>query len=122
MITWRDGAAEYGVEITRADVKNLVFPGNLREIMKNVLETERRSEAMLIEAEKKAEVIHIESEARNAAIQSSLEAEEKRAALMRDNPVLLRLKELETFERIGANSKANFHFGLKEFFREEEKG
>ena len=34
-------AKTYGVEIMRADVKDLAFPGNLREIMNRVIETER---------------------------------------------------------------------------------
>ena len=39
----------------RADVKDLIFPGNLREIMNQVLETERRAEARLIAARKDAD-------------------------------------------------------------------
>jgi hypothetical protein len=45
--------------ILRADVKDLVFPGNLREIMNQVLEVERRAEAKLIEAKREAEVAKI---------------------------------------------------------------
>src|SRR3989338_3450473 len=36
----KNSAGSYGVEIIRADVKDLVFPGNLREIMNRVLEVE----------------------------------------------------------------------------------
>ncbi|WP_437739382.1 SPFH domain-containing protein [Sorangium sp. So ce302] len=53
-------AARYGVEIVRADVKDLVFPGNLREIMNQVLETERRAEAKVIQARKDAEALRIQ--------------------------------------------------------------
>src|SRR5262249_28425585 len=52
-------AARYGVVILRADVKDLVFPGNLREIMNQVLETERRAEAKLIQARKDADTVRI---------------------------------------------------------------
>jgi regulator of protease activity HflC (stomatin/prohibitin superfamily) len=45
-----------GVAIARADVKDLVFPGNLQEIMNRVLAAERMSEAQLVEARTKAEV------------------------------------------------------------------
>ncbi len=51
----REEAARYGIEVSRADVKDLVFPGRLREIMNLVLETERQSEAKLIDARKTAE-------------------------------------------------------------------
>lgn len=59
----KTSAARYGVEILRADVKDLVFPGNLREIMNQVLETERRAEAKLIQARKDAEASRIQSRA-----------------------------------------------------------
>jgi len=48
-------AAGYGVEILRADVKDIVFPGNLQDIMNRVLAAERLSEAQLVEARTKAE-------------------------------------------------------------------
>src|SRR6185295_11183282 len=43
----KEAAASYGVAIGRADVKDLVFPGNLQEIMNRVLAAERTSEAQL---------------------------------------------------------------------------
>ena len=49
------GAAGYGVEILRADVKDIVFPGNLQDIMNRVLAAERLAEAQLVEARTKAE-------------------------------------------------------------------
>lgn len=47
-------ATDYGVSILRADVKDLIFPGNLQEIMNKVLAAERMSEAQLVEARTKA--------------------------------------------------------------------
>ncbi|MGV3623354.1 MAG: SPFH domain-containing protein [Archangium sp.] len=58
-------AKTYGVETTRADVKDLVFPGNLREIMNRVIETERASEAKLIDARARAEVAQLEARAQH---------------------------------------------------------
>ena len=48
-------AGGYGVEILRADVKDIVFPGNLQDIMNRVLAAERLSEAQLVEARTKSE-------------------------------------------------------------------
>src|SRR5262245_42148467 len=48
-------AGGYGVEILRADVKDIIFPGNLQDIMNRVLAAERLSEAQLVEARTKAE-------------------------------------------------------------------
>src|SRR5439155_23319425 len=58
----KESAAAYGVAISRADVKDLVFPGNLQEIMNRVLAAERMSEAQLVEARTKAEVQRIEAQ------------------------------------------------------------
>src|SRR2546425_4896424 len=60
-------AATYGVTIQRADVKDLVFPGNLQEIMNKVLAAERMSQVQLVEARTKADVQKIESQAKAEA-------------------------------------------------------
>ena len=57
----KEAAAGYGVTIRRADVKDLVFPGNLQEIMNRVLAAERNSQAQLVEARTRAEVDQIEA-------------------------------------------------------------
>ncbi|MEM9192170.1 MAG: slipin family protein, partial [Myxococcota bacterium] len=76
--TVRDAAQGYGVEIRRADVKDLVFPGNLRQIMNQVLETERRAEAKLIQARKDIEANRLQAEAQHVAARQELEAERER--------------------------------------------
>lgn len=75
-------AATYGVEILRADVKDLVFPGNLREIMNAVIETERRAEAKLIEARREAEAMRIRSDSEITTAKAKAEAEVERLALV----------------------------------------
>ena len=119
-----EAAAGYGVEILRADVKDLVFPGNLREIMNQVLETERKAEAQLIQARKDAEALRIKTEAAEAARLRALSAEKERAeveatirqrqhrealdreleeaAAVRENPEILRLRRLKTLADMAA--------------------
>jgi regulator of protease activity HflC (stomatin/prohibitin superfamily) len=126
-------AAGYGVEILRADVKDLVFPGNLREIMNQVLEVERRSEAKLIEARREAEVLKIQAEAEAAGTRAKLElqreqdrsaAESERdraklkletqiqeAKVLAEHPQLLRLRELSTLAEM-ARVGGKFVVGL----------
>ncbi len=58
----KEAASGYGVSILRADVKDLIFPGNLQEIMNRVLAAERMSEAQLVEARTKAEVQKINAQ------------------------------------------------------------
>ncbi len=128
-----EAATGYGVEILKADVKDLVFPGNLREIMNQVLETERRAEARLIEARKEADALRVSTQAENEAemkrveaekerARVSAEAEEERARLalematreaqaIAENPALLKLKQLETLRSM-AGEGARFVVGL----------
>src|SRR3972149_1839958 len=58
----KEAASGYGVEIMRADVKDLIFPGNLQEIMNRVLAAERMSQAQLVEARTKAETQRLEAQ------------------------------------------------------------
>ena len=129
----RGTAESYGVEILRADVKDLVFPGNLRQIMNQVLETERRAEAKLIEARKQAETLRVQSEAENEAEMRKLEAKRERdrltaeaerernsiqlqsaienARALQENPGLFKLRQLEVLKEM-ARSGARFAIGL----------
>lgn len=130
-----EAAASYGVEIIRADVKDLVFPGNLREIMNQVLETERRAEAKLIEARKEAEAQQIKSQAENESILKRLqaereqlkittEAEQERARIrletdleqaraMADHPGLVKLRQIEALQEMASNG-GRFTIGLQD--------
>jgi regulator of protease activity HflC (stomatin/prohibitin superfamily) len=93
-------AAAYGVEIVRADVKDLVFPGNLREIMNQVLETERRAEAELIRAKKDAEAGRIKAEALNTVERLKHEAELEHGRRLTQAAIeQARLKAEAAFER-----------------------
>jgi len=74
----KEAARGYGVAITRADVKDLVFPGNVQEVMNRVLAAQRMSEAQLVEARTKAEVERIQAQTR--AEGQRLEADSKAAA------------------------------------------
>ena len=69
----KETAARYGVSILRADVKDLVFPGNLQEIMNKVLAAERTAQAQLVEARTRAQTQQIAAEAQ--AEISRIEAE-----------------------------------------------
>src|ERR671932_30228 len=75
-------AAGYGVEIQRADVKDLIFPGNLQEIMNRVLATERLSQAELVQARTRAEAQRIDAEAKadTNRIEAASQAERARLA------------------------------------------
>ena len=136
-----ESAASYGVLISRADVKDLIFPGNLQEIMNRVLTAERLSQAQLVEARTKAEQNRIEANARNeiARVQAeqnreatllnaqseaeatqiraqaelqTLQQRQSEAQLYGQNPALLRLRELETLSNLAHNAEARIYIGF----------
>lgn len=138
----KEAAAGYGVAIRRADVKDLIFPGNLQEIMNRVLVAERNSQAQLVEARTRAAVEEIQAETRaeamrceakaeaeaerlrqEANVQASLaraEAEaqgyaqrQKSAAVLEAHPALLRLAELETLRELARNANARIYIGFE---------
>lgn len=126
-------AQRYGVAILRADVKDLIFPGNLQEIMNKVLAAERMSEAQLVEARTKAATQQIESQAYVAAQRAQAEAAaaaqrikteaevqtlretESAAAAYTSNPALLRLRELETLRELARNANARIYIGFDKY-------
>jgi len=134
-------AADYGVAIHRAHVKDIVFPGNLQEIMNRVLATERLSEAQRVEARTKAETAIIEAEAKAAVLAEGARAQANanrvaseaeaegiriRAAADRDamrerlemadtlaaQPALMRLQELDALAALGKNANARLYVGV----------
>jgi regulator of protease activity HflC (stomatin/prohibitin superfamily) len=123
----QEAARGYGVAIDRADVKDLVFPGNLQEIMNRVLAAERTSQAQLVEARTKADVQRIEAQSRADAqrvhAQAEAEAQKLRAeaevealegrrrlaAAYQEHPALLRLEELAALKELGRNANARLY-------------
>jgi len=125
-----DAAAGYGVKVLRADVKDLIFPGNLQEIMNRVLTAERLSEAQLVEARTKAEREVIEARSRaevermaaqsQASVQAiraeadaaALRVQAQAAAVYVGNSALLRVRELEALSKLSANPAARIYIGF----------
>ena len=81
----RARVAESGVEVTDLGVKDVILPGEIRELVNKVVEAERVAKANQIRRQEET-----------AATRSLLNT----AKLMEDNPLLLRLKELESLERL----------------------
>jgi regulator of protease activity HflC (stomatin/prohibitin superfamily) len=145
----KETAARYGVRILRADVKDLVFPGNVQEVMNRVLVAERTAQAQLVEARTKAqaqqidaqakgEIQRIESEsyvnAQRASAQAAAESQRIKteaevealkqtsasAEAYSSNPALLRLRELETLKELARNANARIYIGFDKHLGEEK--
>jgi regulator of protease activity HflC (stomatin/prohibitin superfamily) len=79
------GMTQYGLEVPRVGVKDIILPGDMRVLLNQV-----------VEAEKAAQALNIRRREETAATRSLLNT----AKMIENNPTLLRLKELETVERI----------------------
>lgn len=81
----REALGDIGVRVTELGIKDVILPGEMRELINRVVEAEKVAQANLIRRREET-----------AATRSLLNT----AKLMEDNPTLLRLKELESLERI----------------------
>jgi regulator of protease activity HflC (stomatin/prohibitin superfamily) len=81
----RGAIGDIGVEVTELGVKDVILPGDMRELINRVVEAEKTAQANVIRRREET-----------AATRSLLNT----ARLMEESPTLLRLKELEALERV----------------------
>lgn len=81
----RRAVEAYGLMVYSIALKDVILPGEIREILNQVVTAEKQAQANLIRRREET-----------AATRSLLNT----ARLMEDNPLLVRLKELETLERV----------------------
>lgn len=78
-------AAPFGLQIEGVGIKDVILPGDMKQILNQVVEAEKVAQANIIKRREET-----------AATRSLLNT----AKLMDENPTLLRLKELETLEKV----------------------
>jgi regulator of protease activity HflC (stomatin/prohibitin superfamily) len=88
--------ASFGVEVTQVGIRDLVLPGEMKAILNQVIEAQKRAEANLIR--RREETAAARSQANTARV-------------LAEHPVLMRLKELEAIEAIVKGTKATFVLG-----------
>ena len=81
----RDKMAEYGLKVVSVGVKDIILPGEMKQILNQVVEAQKQAEANLI---KRREEIAATRSLHNTA------------KVMENNPTLMRLKELEALEKV----------------------
>jgi regulator of protease activity HflC (stomatin/prohibitin superfamily) len=92
----RRRAVELGLDLVSVGIRDVILPGEMKELMNKVTEARKAAEANLIFRREET-----------AAIRSQVNT----AKLMADNPVLMRLRELEVLEKIAANNQLNIILG-----------
>jgi regulator of protease activity HflC (stomatin/prohibitin superfamily) len=94
----RRRAAEWGLEIVSVGIRDLILPGEMKDLMNKVTEAKKAAEANLIS--RREETAAIRSQANTAR-------------LLADNPTLMRLRELEVLEKIASSGNWNVVLGEK---------
>jgi len=94
----REKLAEYGIQLMSVGVKDIILPGEMKQILNQVVEAQKESEASLIKRREETQ---------------AMRSLHNTAKMMENNPVLLRLKELEALERVtGRIDKISVYGGL----------
>jgi regulator of protease activity HflC (stomatin/prohibitin superfamily) len=91
-------AAALGARIASIGIRDLILPGDMKELMNKVTEAKKIAEANLIS--RREETAAIRSQANTAK-------------LLNDNPTLMRLRELEVLEKVAMANKLNIVLGDK---------
>ncbi len=81
----RERAVDLGVKVSACGIRDVILPGEMKEIMNHVLVAEKKAQANVITRREET-----------ASIRSLLNT----AKLMEDNPMLFKLKEMEYTEKI----------------------
>ncbi len=94
----RRRAGELGLDIASVGIRDVILPGDMKDLMNKVTEARKAAEANLIA--RREETAAIRSQANTAR-------------LLAESPTLMRLRELEVLEKIAAASKLNIVLGEK---------
>lgn len=94
----RRRASELGLEIASVGIRDVILPGEMKDLMNKVTEARKAAEANLIA--RREETAAIRSQANTAK-------------LLADSPTLMRLRELEVLEKIASAGKLNIIVGDK---------
>ncbi|MBN2443591.1 MAG: slipin family protein, partial [Spirochaetales bacterium] len=89
-------AEKIGIEIQNFGIRDIILPGDMKELLNKVTEAKKIAEANLIS--RREEV---------AAMRSQVNT----AKMLENNPSLMKLRELETLEKVSVHSKLNIILG-----------
>ena len=90
------GVAAFGLEIRALGVRDVILPGEMKEILNRVTEARKAAEAALIT--RREETAAMRSQANTARIFES-------------NPTLMRLRELEVLEKVAGKARLSVVLG-----------
>ena len=87
-----------GLEVVSVGIRDVILPGEMKDLMNKVTEAKKAAEANLIARREET---------------AAMRSQANTAKLLQDNPTLMRLRELEVLEKIAASAKLNVVLGEK---------
>jgi regulator of protease activity HflC (stomatin/prohibitin superfamily) len=93
----RPRAAELGIGVVSAGIRDLILPGDMKDLMNKVTEAKKAAEASLITRREETAAMRMQANT---------------AKILESNPTLMKLKELEVLEKVAG--KANLTVVLGE--------
>jgi regulator of protease activity HflC (stomatin/prohibitin superfamily) len=94
----RGKAASLGVEVSGLGIRDVILPGEMKDLLNKVTEARKAAEAALITRREET---------------AAMRSQSNTARIFEGNPTLMRLKELETLEKIADKAKLSVVLGEK---------
>lgn len=91
-------APEFGVRIIGVGIRDLILPGEMKELLNKVIEARKGAEANLIVRREET---------------AAMRSQANTARLLENNPTLMRLRELEVLEKVAGTSELKVILGEK---------
>jgi hypothetical protein len=87
-----------GLEVVTAGIRDVILPGEMKDLLNKVTEAKKAAEANLIVRREET---------------AAMRSQANTAKLLQDNPTLMRLRELEILEKVAASAKLSVVLGDK---------
>ena len=94
----RDQATAMGLEVRSVGIKDVILPGEMKDLMNRVTEAKKAAEANLIARREET---------------AAMRSQANTAKLLAENPTLMRLRELEVLEKVASAGKISVVLGEK---------
>jgi regulator of protease activity HflC (stomatin/prohibitin superfamily) len=94
----RQRVSEFGLEVVSVGVRDIILPGDMKDLMNRVTEAKKAAEANLIARREET---------------AAMRSQANTAKLLESSPTLMRLRELEVLEKIASAGKLNIVLGEK---------
>ena len=94
----RRRAQEWGLVVASVGIRDVILPGDMKDLMNKVTEAKKEAEARLITRREET---------------AAMRSQANTAKLLSDNPTLMRLRELEVLEKVAASGNLNVVLGEK---------